>query len=151
LGDGLLFPKLSQLATSSNSDRIRFFGQVTHEQAKVHIAHAKLLVVPSICFEGFPVVIAEAFAFGTPVAASNVGPLPTFVDSGQNGTTFVAGDPESILKEVRQLWYAENTLARLSRAARAKYVQFYSADANYQRLMEIYSAALGNARDATVS
>jgi glycosyltransferase involved in cell wall biosynthesis len=52
---------------------VRFLGQVDAAEAQRQIAQASLLVLPSECFEGFPMVVREAFAFGTPAAVSDLG------------------------------------------------------------------------------
>ncbi|QJX01488.1 glycosyltransferase family 4 protein [Alcanivorax sp. IO_7] len=80
---------------------VRFLGQVAAEEAQRQIAHADLLVLPSECFEGFPMVVREAYAFGTPVAVSDLGPLRGIVDHGVNGVIFGAGDAGALLETVQ--------------------------------------------------
>ncbi len=62
-----------------------------------HISSAKLLIVPSLCFEGFPMVVQEAFALGVPVAASKIGSLPYLITENKNGSLFMPGDAEGII------------------------------------------------------
>ena len=63
-----------------------------------------LIVVPSEWFEGFPMVLQEAFALGTPAAVSEIGPLPSLVKHGQVGGFFTPKDPSSLRAEVERLW-----------------------------------------------
>ena len=142
LGDGPLRTSLERLATTVPSARIRFFGQVSAQEAEQHIAGGKLLVLPSEWFEGFPMVIREAFAYGTPAAVSDLGPLPTIVQPGVSGVVFAPGDPDALLRAVRAAWEAPGLLERLGQGARAAFEAKYTAAANYAMLMDIYAQAI---------
>lgn len=142
VGDGPLGTELQERARCGINATIRFLGQVSSQAAQREIASARLLVLPSACFEGFPMVIREAFAFGTPVAASNIGPLPQIVEHGRSGVVFPARDPRALMETVRSAWETPGLLARLSRGARAAFEASYTEDAHYGKLMAIYEAAL---------
>jgi glycosyltransferase involved in cell wall biosynthesis len=144
LGDGPLRARLEAEVLAASNSRIRFYGQVSPVEAQAHIATARLVLIPSICFEGFPMVVPAAFAFGTPIAASNIGPLPSIIHEGQNGLLFTPGDPLSILAKVRMAWSEAPTLERLSGGARRSFDEAYSAPANYIALMAIYESAIAN-------
>jgi glycosyltransferase involved in cell wall biosynthesis len=101
---------------------------------------SRLLVVPSIWFEGYPMVIREAFALGVPVAASDLGSLADLVDESV-GRRFRPGDPGDLLGVVRQLWSEAGALASMSVAARARYERHLAPIPNLERLMTIYAAA----------
>ncbi len=53
---------------------------------------ASVLVLPSTWYEGFPMIIAEAFAVGLPVIASNLGSMASIVDHHRTGLHFEAGE-----------------------------------------------------------
>jgi glycosyltransferase involved in cell wall biosynthesis len=154
IGDGPLMPEFRSMVESARSSRIRFTGFLSSSATEERMKRAKLVVLPSKCFEGFPLVVREAFAFGTPVAVSALGPLPEIVNNGVNGVLFRAGDPSSILGEIRKNWMSEGIMTRLSRGSRDSFERLYSEDANYRILMSIYEkallanqAALGRAAD----
>ena len=62
---------------------------------------ASVLILPSTWYEGFPMIIAEAFAVGLPVIASNLGSLPSIVDHHRTGLHFEAGQPTGLVEAVR--------------------------------------------------
>lgn len=142
VGDGDLRGELERLAATAPQVPIRFLGQVTGEAAQAEIAQARLLVLPSECFEGFPMVVREAFAFGTPAAVSAIGPLPSIVRAGENGVLFAPADPSSLLESVRGVWESSGTLERLAQGARQSFETRYTEEANLERLMEIYRQAM---------
>lgn len=142
LGDGPLRKPLELLASSKPGVQIRFYGLLASHDAEEQIARAKLLVLPSTWFEGFPMVIREAFAFGTPVAVSAIGPLPSIVTNELNGVLFDPADQESLLHEVRAAWESIGKLERLAAGARTTFENAYTEDVNYHTLMDIYDRAL---------
>jgi glycosyltransferase involved in cell wall biosynthesis len=70
-----------------NVARLGRFGGVAVQQ---EMNRAVALVVPSICYETFGLVIVEAFASGTLVLASRMGALAELVREGGNGFMFRA-------------------------------------------------------------
>ena len=138
VGDGELRAKLTRMAEGLP---VRFMGQVIEKEAHAHIAKARLLILPSECFETFGLVMLEAFAFGTPAAISNIGPLPSIVGHGKNGVLFEPANPESLLREVRAAWDNPGMLEHLGAGARAAFETKYNEDANYRMLMAIYEKA----------
>jgi glycosyltransferase involved in cell wall biosynthesis len=142
LGDGPLRESLQKMASSLPGVRIRFLGQLPAVVAERQIAEAQLLVLPSVCFEGFPMVIREAFAYGTPAAVSDIGPLPSIVRDGVSGVVFGAGDTESLFHTVSGAWATPGLLETLGEGARAEFATLYNENANYDMLMAIYAAAM---------
>jgi glycosyltransferase involved in cell wall biosynthesis len=98
--------------------------------------------MPSICFEGFPRTLAEAFAAGLPVIASRLGAMATSIDHGRTGLLFEPGNPTDLAEKLR--WAQENpeAMATMGRAARAEYEARYTPEKNYELLMDIYAEAI---------
>ncbi|WP_353853374.1 glycosyltransferase family 4 protein [Accumulibacter sp.] len=143
LGDGEL---RSHLTTVAAGLPVRFLGQLSNEEAEAQIAGARLLILPSVCFEGFPMVLREAFAFGTPAAVADIGPLPSIVEHGRSGVVFAPANPESLLREARLAWDTPGLLERLGQGARREFEARYTEEANYATLMSIYDKAISVSR-----
>jgi glycosyltransferase involved in cell wall biosynthesis len=143
VGDGDLRHQLEEMAKGLP---IRFLGQVAGGEAQKQIARARLLILPSEWFEGFPMVVREAFAFGTPAAVSDIGPLPTIVQDGRSGIVFEPGNAQSLLRAVSSVWQTPGLLEKLGLGARAEFETKYTEDANYMTLMNIYANAISISR-----
>jgi len=143
LGGGEMRAELEHMATGLP---VRFLGQLGAAEAQQQIAEASLLVLPSECFEGFPMVVREAFAFGTPAAVSNLGPLPSIVKHGQSGVVFEAANSESLLNTVRAAWQSPDVLEQLGQGARRAFEALYNEDANYRTLIHIYEHAIAQGK-----
>ena len=75
---------------------------------------AKLLVMPSRWYEGFPVTLAEAYACGLPVVASRIGSLAELVRPGITGDLVAPGDERELALRLRVLLGSPETLKRMS-------------------------------------
>jgi len=143
-GDGALREDVNELALSTNRDtsNVTYLGQLTRPQVLDEFPRATALVFPSTWYEGFPVTIAEAFATGTPVIASNLGAMAEIVTDGYTGLLFTPGDPADLAEKVRWAEAHPTEMASMGRNARAEYEAKYTPDANYQQLIAIYQRAL---------
>jgi glycosyltransferase involved in cell wall biosynthesis len=107
------------------------------------------LVVPSVWFEGFPLVLCEAFAFGVPVAASRLGTFEELVETRGAGHLFAPGDPEALRQTVSRLWNNPAALERMCAAAYREFESRYSARKNVAAIRSIYQRAIGTNRART--
>lgn len=141
IGDG---PLRDELEALSQGLPVKFLGQVPPVRAQEQIASGRLLILPSQCFEGFPMVLVEAFAFGTPVAVSNIGPLPSIVVNDVTGVVFEANHPGSLLSQVKNVFGNPTKLEGLAAEARVAFERLYTEDENYKLLLKIYDRAIEN-------
>ncbi|HET9594753.1 MAG TPA: glycosyltransferase [Anaeromyxobacteraceae bacterium] len=138
-GDG---PERSALvARAEGLGNVRFLGPLPPAEIAARLGRARLLVVPSTCFEGFPLVVREAYAAGVPVAASRLGALPAIVEEGRTGLLFAPGDAGDLARAVARAWADDAGLAALGAGARAVFETRYTADSSHEALLGIYAAA----------
>lgn len=123
------------------ASRITLHGALPPERTLEIVAASCLLVVPSRVFEGYPMVIAEAFAHAVPVAASDIGSLRSIVTPGDNGLHFPAGDAAALLTTVRGAWREPGLLESLAGGARRTYERSLAPQANLEVLRSTYAAA----------
>jgi glycosyltransferase involved in cell wall biosynthesis len=138
LGDGALRPKLESLARSEGLN-IEFAGRQPKNVVLQSIADAEFMIIPSECYEGFPMVIAESYACGTPVLASRIGSLNELVEEGVTGRKFTAGDPDSLADTAQRMLNDPQELRRMRARARAYFDASLTEEKNYEQLVKIYS------------
>ncbi|MFN8533348.1 MAG: glycosyltransferase family 4 protein [Dehalococcoidia bacterium] len=68
--------------------RIRFLGRLDQAALARLYRGARALIVPSICYEVFGIVILEAFAMGTPAIVRDLGALPEVIADSDGGVTY---------------------------------------------------------------
>lgn len=143
IGEG---PLRSELEKQAVGLPVRFFGQLSSDDAQAQIAGAKLLVLPSEWFETFGMVVIESFANGTPVAVSDIGALPSIVHHGHTGVVFPVAQPVALCEVVRDLWQQQGQLETMGINARLEFETKYTEHANYATLMNIYEAAIAESK-----
>jgi glycosyltransferase involved in cell wall biosynthesis len=85
-GAGSFEAKLRELAHGSGN--IHFLGYLSEGQLRVLYRQAVALIVPSICFESFSLVILEAFRSQTPVIVRNLGGMPELIQESGGGFVY---------------------------------------------------------------
>ncbi|MFQ5616442.1 MAG: glycosyltransferase [Anaerolineales bacterium] len=139
VGDGPL-ASLVEEAARQRPD-VEWLGRLPKEPVLSLMREAQALVFPSIWYEGFPVVIVEAFAVGLPVVASNLGNMASLIEPGRTGVHFSPGDPDDLVGRIEWLLAHPAKAAAIRAQARAEFEAKYTAGRNYQTLMEIYDTA----------
>lgn len=148
IGDGKERENLQRsLKNTITEKKVCFTGQLPFDQTQKRLAEASLLILPSLCFEGFPMVIREAFALGVPVVASRIGAIPLIIRDGDSGMMFKPGDSTELLRTMKALWENSRKLSDMAEAARKEFETKYTADKNYEILVEIYEMAIKRRRE----
>ncbi len=145
VGDGPLDAQARELAEKSGAKHIRFTGQVTAQQTLAHMRKARFLVFPSQCYETFGMALLEAGACGVPAIASRIGAIPELVAPGETGLLFDPGSEDELAAQVGWAWSHPREMKQMGVAARQNFLQRYTPERNYNRLIDIYGAAIAQA------
>lgn len=121
--------------------RIEYLGQQNPEQVRGLMRQARVLLIPSLWFEGLPMVVPEAFGAGLPIIASRIGALETLIDDGGNGLLAEPGNAASWVDAMRRFSTESGLEERLRQKARQTYETLYRPEANVRLLQEIYELA----------
>jgi glycosyltransferase involved in cell wall biosynthesis len=139
VGDGPLAGAVE--AAVARGDRIEWRRSCPPAEVRMLMRQARALVVPSICYEGCPMVLPEAYSAGLPVLASRHGSLADLVVDGTTGLHFTPGDAGALAAVLAAIRDDARLLAPLGRGARAAYERAYSPGRNYDALVGIYRSA----------
>lgn len=141
VGDGPLSPQVAKAAETIPG--VEWLGRRSLAEVYSLMGEAAFLVFPSLWYEGLPRTIIEAFATGTPVVAANLGAMSRLITAGETGLHFNAGSEESLVTQVEWAATHPEALAEMRQQARIEYKEKYTAEANYEQLMQIYSNLKG--------
>jgi glycosyltransferase involved in cell wall biosynthesis len=148
VGEGPLGPWLHDEVRRRGLANVRLEGRQPRARVLELLQRARFLVFPSEWYEGFPLVLAEAFACGTPVVASRLGAMAEIVEHGRTGLHVAPGDAGDLAARVLWAWRNEKRLEDMGRAARAEYEARYTPRHCLDRLLEIYERAISTAPGA---
>lgn len=130
---------------------VTYLGNQARSRVYALMRDARLLIVPSTCYEIGPLVVIEGFACGLPSIASNLGSMAERVEHGRTGLLFRPGDAEDLARQVRLAFDRPEQLLAMRAAARREYEDKYTPERNYKMLMEVYDLAVENARRRAAS
>lgn len=122
---------------AAGDPRIRFGGPFERSEIASVFSALDVLVMPSVWYENAPVVIAEAFAAGKPVVATNLGGMAELVHHEVDGLLFERGDVPGLAATLRRLAEDRDLVRRLARGIPP--VRTIAEEVGY--LAELYSAA----------
>jgi glycosyltransferase involved in cell wall biosynthesis len=136
-GDGAYGPALRALA--GGNPRVRFLGQVAPAELSRYYRHALALVVPSVCYETFGIIIIEAFRQGTPVLARRIGPFPEILEHAGGGELFDTA--HDLTASLARLVDEPGRRERYARAAFAAFQATWSESAVIPRFLDVVRRA----------
>jgi len=132
-GDGTHGATLRALAAGTAN--VRFLGRLERADLARYYRHALALIVPSVGYETFGVIVLESFSYGTPVLARRIGPLPEIVAQSGGGELF--DTPEELLAAMRRLQCDEPARRALGEAGGNALLRFWTESAVVPRYLEV--------------
>lgn len=139
VGDGPIFEEAQAFVQEHHLKDVELLGRQKPDETLKLMKGARCLVFPSEWYETFGRVAIEAFAAGTTVIAAKIGAITEVVDHEKTGLHFTPGDADDLAQKVRQVWDDEARTIEMCRNARKEYENRYTAEHNYQLMMDIYT------------
>lgn len=149
IGDGPLKNEVEEAA--GNHQNIHYLGFKPKTDVIHYLKNCKALIFPSVCYEGFPIIILEAFSTGTPVIASRLGSMAEVVTDHFNGLHFEPGDEVDLGRKIDELSIDPGLARELSVNSRSTYLDNFTPEKNYQQLLKIYEDAIVFKRQAAAA
>jgi glycosyltransferase involved in cell wall biosynthesis len=120
------------------NDRIRYLGEVAHDEKLELLANAKGLIFPIRWNEPFGMLMIEAMACGTPVIAFRGGSVPEVLEHGRTG--FIVDDLDDAVAATRRV-------GELSRQrCREAFEERFTASRMAHDYVDLYAAMLETGR-----
>ena len=103
---------------------VEALGRVGDDEKARRLAAADVLCAPSLGGESFGMVLTEAFAYGTPVVASNIAGYADVVRDGVDGVLVPRGDATAVAEALRDLALDPARRRAMGAAARERAQRF---------------------------
>ncbi len=140
IGEGSEEKRLKMLATHLQvQDRVSFLGAMSQQQLSAHYVAADALVLAS-SREGWPNVLLESMACGTPVVAACVGGIPEIVAAPEAGVVMTDRSVQGVVQALHRLFqnYPDRKLTR-------SYAERFGWDYTTRGQLELFDRILGRA------
>ena len=138
VGTGPLEQVLKKYIQEQQINNIVIDGFKQGKEKTEILKNSLFMVFPSEWYEHFPIVLLEAFAFGKPVVASNIGNMPLIVENNKSGLHFKAGNVNDLVEKIRTLAQNPSDIVRMGQYARNKVEMEYTPEINYKILKSIF-------------
>jgi glycosyltransferase involved in cell wall biosynthesis len=141
------FRELRESAAEVEGLELHALGSFAPEQLPPLLDGIDVVVVPSLWWETYSIVIREALACGIPVIASRLGALPEGIREGENGLLFTAGSSFDLAHILHALDEDRSILSRLAEGIRTS--DWSSVPERAGRMREILSEVVAERRAPT--
>jgi glycosyltransferase involved in cell wall biosynthesis len=138
----LLGPAEVEYKKSLEQQAMRCRNKVTflgfHQDVDSFMDRIELLVVPSIAYESFGMVILEAMKHRKPVICSDFGGMKEVVEHGVTGLVVPAGDKQALAKAIVALMSDAGVRRQMGEAGSRRLAEHFTSDkmaAQYEQLM----------------
>ncbi len=141
----VLKPQIEKIISENGLEgRLKFLGPVTGNELNEFYASTDILIFPTnYPYEGCPLVLIDAMAFGTPIISSKgIGAIPEMITSGVDGILADPNNPEEIAESALQLIGNTEERNRLGIAARRKYEELFTKEINVNNLIRTFEETM---------
>ena len=146
-GSGDYEAHLRKLA--GDNSRIRFLGFVSSTPLQNLYRQAVAVIVPSMCFDNYPLVLIEALSSGTPVIVRNLGGMPAVVE--ESGAGLVYSTEKELVAAMDQLFDNPTYRNILGHRGYATYLKNWTAEVHLNRYFDLIDEIAGGHRPPSES
>lgn len=116
-------------------DNIELKGYLRGSELDTFITKAKFVVMPSRCYEGFPMAILEAAQHKKPTIGPDHGGFTEIIGKGDDaiGLLFKPNDIDDLEKQITVLWDNSDSVKTLGEKAYSKLLKNYSSEVIYRK------------------
>lgn len=138
IGEGSLRDGLIERAAKTGArDRIKIPGRISRDEIRAAMRRARAVVVPSVWYENCPLSAIEAFSFGVPIIASDIGGLPEIATADAGSRVFPPGSVTELSQELISVHENREHLREQMNMARKAYEVRYSPDRHIDKYLKL--------------
>lgn len=134
-GTGTYRSHLQEIATGN--ERIKFLGNVAYTELAALFRGAIAVIIPSLCYETFGLVVAEAFSFQTPVIVKDIGALREIVQESNGGILYRYAD--ELQQALERLQADPKLREEYSRNGYESYLKKWTEESHFRAYFELIS------------
>ena len=139
VGDGPDFKDYVNYVNEQSLSNVSFLGPKWDNELAPIIKDCEIVIVPSEWYEASPYVVLQAFSFGKPVVASNLGGLKDMIVKDENGLLFEPGNENSLAQTIHDLFQQKNLIQKMGARARQVLETKYSPERYYQDTLNVFT------------
>lgn len=119
------------------TNRIVFTGFITGTDLEKALSNCIALLCPAIWYENMPNTVLEAYCYGKPVIASNIGCFSELVDDGTTGYLFEPKNQLDLASKMENI-LNQNVFFSMGKNARDKVVKEFNPENHFKKLNQLF-------------
>jgi glycosyltransferase involved in cell wall biosynthesis len=139
VGNGTEYENCINNKANESINNVSFLGPKWNKELEPIIKDCEFVIVPSEWYEPSPYVALQAFSYGKPVLAANMGGLNDLIIDNENGLLFKAGDALDLAYKIRNLLSDKSLISIMGMKARTILENKYSPERYYRETMDIFT------------
>jgi glycosyltransferase involved in cell wall biosynthesis len=132
-GDGEFRGSLEKQA--EDCANIKFLGRLSQDALAELYRNATAVIVPSICYETFGIIIIEAFSHKTPVIVNDLGALPEVVEDSNGGFTYRSA--EELVAAMEKLAADSDLRNELGKNGHEAFMKYWNEDPHLDQYLDL--------------
>lgn len=127
-------------------ENVQFMGYLQDGELADFIRQSRFVVMPSRCYEGFPMAILEAACYGKPTIGPAHGGFTEIIGRGDSsiGKLFEPNNLDDLERQIVALWNAPDEITQLGQKAFEKLQREYSSEAIYKKWDSLFQRLIDN-------
>ena len=122
--------------------RVTFVGRLSHDALSDWYRKAACVVLPVRQPESFALVGPEAMSYGTPVIATDIGGVETWLEDGKTGLAVPPNNPQALAQAMDNIVEANGLRDEMGENARTKYHELFRPEKHVHELLAHFNAIL---------
>lgn len=141
-GTGPLAAGFGAMARRHGIVNVEFLPHKYGEELWDIVRRAKIVVLPSVWYENYPLSLLEAQALGKPIIASRIGGIPEIVHDKRNGRLFEPGNADDLAHKIRALYADDMRCQGYGFVARERVLRENNPGKHLEEILKLYDWAI---------
>jgi len=142
VGDGPEYSNYVNYTKKHNIKNVSFLGPKWNEELEPIIKDCEFVVLPSEWYDPNPLVVLQAYSYGKPVVASDIGGLSDMIIHNSTGLLFKAKDKLELIKNIDYLYKNKDMISGMGRNARSIVEKKYNPENYYRKTNNLFSSLI---------
>jgi len=138
-GDGKYGDVLRKMAKGCNN--VKFLGNISYQKLQKLYRKAVAVIIPSVCYEVFGMIIIESFSMKTPVIVNNLGSLPDIVE--ESGGGYVCKNKDELTEAMDILSTQPEIREKLGKKGYMAYKKRWTEESYLKKYFDLISKIAG--------
>ncbi len=138
-GDGEYAPALKDLA--KDVPNVKFLGRLSYQRLTALYQEAVAVIVSSVCYEIFSLVVIESFAERTPLIVNNQGALPELVQ--QSGGGLIYSNEKELIEHMERCSQDKQLRNELGKRGYLAYRKYWTDESHLEQYFQLIKEVAG--------